>query len=93
MARYKTRSVEIDATQFFPPTDSVVAAIKYARDLGVVPILTDDDTEQAHLMGFRVCTHQGMTKVNRGDWIITSFDGEKYPCNDKTFQAKYEAVQ
>ena len=37
-------------------------------------------------------TLEGNMVARVGDWIITGTEGEKYPCKDSVFRAKYEPV-
>lgn len=37
-------------------------------------------------------TSRGTLKSDRGDWIITSVNGEQYPCKPDIFKKMYEQV-
>ena len=38
-------------------------------------------------------TLEGTMHAEKGDWIITGVQGEKYPCKPDIFQATYEPVE
>ena len=38
-------------------------------------------------------TLEGVMHANKGDWIITGVNGEKYPCKPDIFEKTYEAVK
>lgn len=40
-----------------------------------------------------VNTLEGIMTVKPGDYIITGFKGEKYPCKPDIFEATYEKVE
>ena len=53
----------------------------------------EGDTTQHPLDGkYWVETKQGPVRVDEGDFIITTKDGEHYPCKPDVFHANYDAV-
>lgn len=42
--------------------------------------------------GFFLDTPFMITPVELGDWIVTTEDGEVYPCQDKVFRRIYEPI-
>ena len=38
-------------------------------------------------------TLNGRAVVKPGDWVITGFHGERYPCDRKVFEETYEEIQ
>lgn len=37
-------------------------------------------------------TLEGDMKAEKGDWIITGVNGERYPCKPEIFEKTYEAL-
>lgn len=79
MAKYRSKPVEIEATQFTAP--GAHPAVESALGIPGAPAV------------YTVYGRQGWAKVNIGDWIITEpHGGGYYPCAPDVFEAKYEAA-
>lgn len=67
----------------------------WAKDWSLVPDWIDKDCIRYDpVVGNKVYDklHDTWITVNYGDWIIRGTEGELYPCADKVFQKKYEAI-
>ena len=87
--KYRKKPVVIEATQWFKMGDH--PAVK-------------KPTTSLHLYWERrqglpegslgeIQTLEGMMHVTPGDWIITSVEGEHYPCKPDIFEMTYEEVK
>ena len=87
--KYRKRSVEIDAEQFFPT--------KYPHPDGVEQYEAHSgesvDGTREIIYAWRIKTLEGDMDVRPGDWIITGVKGEKYPCKPDIFEMTYEKVE
>ena len=54
------------------------------------PVIVDA-VQQGH--DFAIVTPAGPMAGRAGDWLITSVEGEQYPCKDSVFQQAYEAME
>ena len=74
--KYKSKPVVIEAVQYLPLLRMVYPGVK------------KDEEGRSYIE-----TVSGVAFVHEGDWIITEPDGKNYyPCSDKVFQQKYEAL-
>ena len=80
MAKYRKKTIVIDAVQWWPPWHALHVPIA-----GVEKGPRDDQS-------WGVMTLGGFIVVSPGDWIITGVKGEKYPCKADIFAATYDAV-
>ena len=90
--KFKTRIVEIEATQFTGTnwsemiewTEQSFRQIEY-------PYLM---THEGRLITAEVFDklHNAWIGVAPGQWIVRGVKGEYYPCDDETFHWKYEEV-
>jgi hypothetical protein len=82
MAKYRSKPVAIEASQWFKDGDH--PAVVFIGTTG----------GQSHLTNrFAVSSMQGWVAVDPGDWIIQEpFGGGHYPCKADVFANKYEQV-
>ena len=78
MARYKKRTVVIEAEQFKGSQGKYDMFMEF-------PIEQDDNGE--YLV---IPTLEGSHRANVRDWIITGVKGKKYPCKPDIFKQTYE---
>ena len=72
MARFRSKPIEIEATQWNKPGDHPAVS---------------------NLQPHMVRGHQGLSRVNAGDWIIAEPDGNGfYPCSSVTFDTRWEPI-
>lgn len=101
MATYRKKPVVIEATQWFqngdhpedgdPSTEGLVVRRYRRPDVsGLTECRQCSHTMHEH--GW-IDTLQGGHMVCPHDWIITSVEGEHYPCKPRTFELTYDAVQ
>ena len=104
--RFRNKPVEIEAKQWWPPSDSRHDPSMVTRRKGN-SVIPPDYRQDGDLYPF--CEIKGMgcediffirtggpnsdVQVHPGDWIITGVKGEKYPCNPEIFEATYEPVK
>lgn len=96
--RFKTRSVEIEATQFtgdnwdemkqwtegnFRQVETVFVGER---------LVTAKGTDSEILGQVYDKLHRTWIGVAPGQWIVRGVKGEFYPCDDETFHWKYEEV-
>ena len=76
MAKFRKKSVEVEAVQWFEPGDhpEVVKQAGFCDPYHYIETL------------------KGEMRVSPGDWIITGVKGEHYPCKPDIFEQTYEAV-
>lgn len=83
MAKFKSKTVEINAEQFFPENLPWPAGVEAGGMEG-------KNNKPTHY----VETRAGTAAVVSGDWIVEELDGKgHYPCSNDVFQQKYEPVQ
>ena len=41
---------------------------------------------------FYIDTLEGRMKAEKGDWIITGVNGERYPCKPEIFEKTYDII-
>jgi len=88
MAKYRKKSIVIEATQWFKNGDHPVVEYVYGAGDGICE--SCEHPSNAH--GW--CpTLEGKHIVCVGDWIITGIKGEHYPCKPDIFEATYELVE
>ncbi len=80
MAAYRSRSVVIDAEQWFP--DPEIKGTGYDR-LGVEYTCCDRAIRTLH----------GNVKIAPGDWIVRGVLGERFPVKQNVFLITYEPAE
>ena len=88
--RFRTRPVEIEATQFTGDNWEEMAewtGNQFTQSYQVG--FADDETFLACVFDF---LHGTWIGVLPGQWIVRGAKGEFYPCDDETFHWKYEEV-
>jgi len=75
--------------KFFRKRPVIVQAEQFIFDDGEWP---EGVRMKPALVGFEMDTPQGIREVHDGDWIITSREGCRYPCNEAIFKMYYEPV-
>lgn len=93
--KFRTKLVEIEATQWHKSGDHPLVEMCYFTDDGRVRWAPGDPPEinvYACQQRPAIRTLEGWHEVTPGDWIITGLRGELYPCKPDVFEAKYEAV-
>lgn len=93
MARFRSKPVEIEATQL---TDDLIRDVLFGAT-AVFPHglsfegWTNPVDKTWGGAEFECATRQGVVAANIGDWIIQESDGSGcYPCKPDVFKAKYE---
>ena len=93
--KFRTKRVEIEATQWNKPGDHPLVEECYFTEDGRVRWAPGDPPEinvYACQKRPAIRTLEGWHEVTPGDWIITRLRGEHYPCKPDIFEAEYEAV-
>ena len=88
MAKYRKKSVVIEAEQFDPevkPWPEGVVAAKLQHNL-------PRDRNYWPVGAPVIHTLEGTHHVSSSDWIITGIKGEKYPCKHDIFEQTYEKI-
>lgn len=85
MREYRKKST-VKAVQWNPEGQM------YSEDVFVQWGISPHNPDQERNTRGAINTKQGWQNVNVGDWLITNPDGERYPCNNKTFEETYEEV-
>lgn len=85
MAKYRKRSVTIDAIQFTGTGESCTAVTDFLGGCH-----SGNHRWMSHTNdGGWIVTLEGDMRFAPGDWIIRGVAGEYYPCRDDIFQATY----
>jgi len=79
MPRYRKKPIIVEAERFVPG-EHTPKGVKRGDTMETM------DQWQIH-------TRQGWVRVRPGDWIITTPDGERYPCAPDVFEQTYEPVE
>lgn len=87
MARYRTKTCEIEAMLFEDSDESVSALIEFTNG-NFTPFGTPEHYEYGI-----VKTLEGDMKAQIGDYIIIGLRGEPYPRKPDVFAKKYELVE
>lgn len=100
MARFRSRPVDVEAVQWFPPGDPRhdPAMLSHRRGNAVDPPdyrRAGDLYQFSEIRGmgddiFMLRTPKGDLKVAPGDWIVTGPGGDRTPIGDGEFAATYE---
>lgn len=93
MPRYRKKPIEVEAVQW-----NCWAEGHPAVELRHIGIAGDDPLYCSHCRSLTndhgsVMTKQGYVLVCPGDFLITTVDGETYPCKPDVFEASYERVE
>lgn len=82
MPKFKSKPVVVEAEQFFPEVTPWPAGVERGGIEG-------KNNKPTHYIE----TRSGTAEVLSSDWIVKEPDGNgAYPCSDKVFKEKYEAV-
>jgi hypothetical protein len=85
MAKYRKKSVVIEAMQFTEETKNQVA--DFVTDYRLLGFSPDGRPTLV------IETVEGFMAATIGDWVIKGVKGEFYPCQPDIFQASYDFVE
>jgi len=90
MAKYRKKSVVIEAIRLLPSTlspyvEEFLGEAKNFPDCSIGGIDPSDGQ-------FKIKTPEGVMIANVGDWIIKGVKGEFYPCKPDIFEITYELM-
>ena len=93
-ARYRTKPREIVAHRWtgWPGPKSDIVKLDSRGTRGDQPTLCSGCGHPHHDHG-EIETKQGLVTVCPGDWLITTVDGETYPCKPDVFERNYEKAE
>ena len=91
MSKYKTKPVIIEAELYKEDMEDGYACyelfgefIGFFKKNGPLP-------RTKRIPAIR--TNDGWCEVHKGDYIITTDDGERYPCKPEVFEISYEKIE
>jgi hypothetical protein len=88
--RFRTRIVEIEATQFTGDNWAEMGEWTEGNFVFVDEEDRGDDPENTAQVYDKL--HSTWIGVKPGQWIVRGVKGEYYPCDDETFHWKYEEI-
>ena len=91
--KFRKRPVVIEAIQV--TDDNLTELLGMDRSDGALTVYcqTVGDAVTNRVAWVEIATLEGAMRAERGDWIITGVQGERYPCKPDIFAATYEPVE
>ena len=87
MARYRQRSVIVEAIQHDGSKESLAAILRLSYGIGILPEAPDGTYALA------IDTLEGRMIARPFDWIVKGVEGEVYPVRDSIFTQTYDRVE
>lgn len=93
MAKFRKRSVEVEAVLYDGGTLSVSKAPQWLLDALLLPVGRIGRVWKASDETLVIATLEGDITASVGDYIIRGIKGELYPCKPDIFAITYEPVE
>lgn len=86
MAKYRKKSAEIEAVQFFPNMECMSKLYTFLP----FRVLVFSNDNKKYII---IPTLEGNMLVSEGDYIVKDRNGEFYPCKLDIFEKNYEFIE